>query len=133
MDPITRHHFDNIANGMEIKNPDGSTSTVRTITIGADGKEYLIPTVWDGKVLEGGEAFRRAMEYTKETGIEWPSQPEGKVGRSKLEAFDQELHKYFVPTDANKAGQILRGDYAGDWRSEAAEQPAIPNSAEGEK
>src|SRR3990167_5527741 len=39
-----------------INNPDGSISTERTITIEADGKHYLIPTIVGGKTLTADAA-----------------------------------------------------------------------------
>lgn len=49
-----------------MKNKDGSISTVRSITIEADGIHYVIPTVVDGKVVSNSEAIKH-FQSTGET------------------------------------------------------------------
>jgi hypothetical protein len=55
------HHQRELAAG-GVRNPDGSISTVRGMTVGADGRHYLIPTVWDNQILSEDEAWRRANQ-----------------------------------------------------------------------
>jgi hypothetical protein len=54
-----------------VKNPDGSTSTVRSISIEQDGKEILIPTVaQDGsRLLTDQEAIQQFQRTKKHLGI----------------------------------------------------------------
>lgn len=47
-----------------VKNPDGSISTVRTMGIGVDGRQVLIPTVVGGKVVTN----EQAIEHYRQTG-----------------------------------------------------------------
>lgn len=98
--PILNHHKNNLKNN-PVFNDDGTISTVRTIIVG-DGKyEYLIPTVWDGKILSDEDAFKRAME----SGIRWPQVPSGEEGVRALERLDEKLHES-ISTKYNKGGVV---------------------------
>jgi len=79
-----------------IENEDGTQSTVRTMTVGWDGKQYLIPTIRmiDGKVKQLGkeEAIRIARE--KGDGIPFDTV-------EKADAYSRQLSK--------RIGQARRG------------------------
>jgi hypothetical protein len=54
----------NLENRPVVRNPDGSISTERSISIGDKGQEVLIPTIIDGKAVSPEEA----MNYYRATG-----------------------------------------------------------------
>lgn len=87
--PIWQHHQKNVDEGTYVKNDDGSISTVYTTIMGDGEYEYLIPQVWDGKILSEDEAWERAMS----SGIDWPREPAGEEGVRKLEQLDEQLHE----------------------------------------
>lgn len=82
---LTRHHANAMATG-GVKNPDGTISTVRTLVVNLDGKEVIIPSVWDGQIVDDDEAVRRSMA----SGKDWPRFDTVE----EAEAADREWHRY---------------------------------------
>ena len=103
MDSILKHHYENIANGTAVQNEDGSLSTVFTIIVEIDGEETLIPTVWDGQILDREAAIERAIS----SGVSWPKAPAGPEGVEALELQDAILHKEMKPVSSEEARQKL--------------------------
>ena len=91
-DPILDHHYASLRDG-PVKNKDGSTSTVFTRQIDVNGVPTLIPSVWDGKILDEKASTKRALAWEEETGRKWPTRPT----HPELRAYDIEMHKEMGP------------------------------------
>ena len=102
MDAITRHHYENLATGKEYRHTDGSgkVSTVFTIQVDIDGIPTLIPTVWDGEIIENErEATRRAIASVKK----WPQ----RATHAELRKYDDKIHETMKDISAEEAQVIL--------------------------
>ena len=58
---IYQHHLGNLAQG-GVRQPDGRLSTFLNTTATFDGRAYVLPTVWDNKILETQAAIERARQ-----------------------------------------------------------------------
>src|SRR5262245_5195420 len=65
---IEKGHID-LTKQPEVKNPDGSISTVRSITVEMDGQHIILPTVHpDGHIMGQAEAIGRYLDTGKHLG-----------------------------------------------------------------
>lgn len=65
---ITPGNID-VSNRPIVRNPDGSVSTVRSIGVNIDGKEVLIPTVVNGRVVSNKEAIDHYIKTGEHLGV----------------------------------------------------------------
>lgn len=98
------------------KNEDGSISTVRSMSINEDGKEILIPTVINGRVVSDDEAVREYHRTGQHLGI-FPSvaaanayaqklHEDQAAGRFPPNASDEFLKKFESTNRAQTAGKV---------------------------
>jgi hypothetical protein len=99
MDPITRHHYKNLASGNEVRK-NGTVHTVFTIQVEINGKPTLIPTIWDGKIIKDQ---REATDRAIASGIQWPQRDT----HEELRKFDKQIHKNMKDISAIEAQDIL--------------------------
>lgn len=63
---LYRRHLTNLTGSGGVDNPDGTRSTLKDITVESEGKTYVIPTVYGGKVVPNDEAWKRAKTHLKD-------------------------------------------------------------------
>lgn len=109
MDPLVEHHFYNIANGKAVQNEDGSLSTVKGIIVEIDGRDTLIPSIWDGQEV----SEEVAIENAKKSGVNW-QKAFGDNAVQQLEEIEQE-----IKTFEDESGKLLISD---EWTPEEAQK-----------
>lgn len=89
----------------KVKNPDGSISTVRSISINQDGKEILIPTVsTDGRLLTDREAVAEFRRTGKHLGMFTDAASATAAAQQLHQSEAAKLDGGYLSTDPN-AGQ----------------------------
>ena len=112
INPILKHHYENIATDSAVRNEDGSLSTVKTAIVEIDGKETLIPTVWNGEILEG-DRLNEAIDNAVNSGKKWPNiDAENVKAIERLNNLDKLLHQDMKPISRKEAQEVLIDEFS---------------------
>lgn len=111
--PVVPGNID-LANRPVVKNPDGTISTVRSVSFGLDdGKEVLVPTITpDGQNMSPEQAFLQYQATGQHLGIYKNPQDSDRAAQALHEA---QAAQYDRPqqTPQGPLGSLLSGDPAG--------------------
>ena len=67
--------------------PAGSRSTLYQTTFEVEGKNYVVPTVWGGKILPPDQAFQMAQQYGLDKFPAYPSDQEAEVRYQQMHGY----------------------------------------------
>jgi hypothetical protein len=88
------HHLRNLNMG-GVRQPNGQVSTFLDTTVTFGNRTYILPTVWDNKIVSEDEAIRRA----RADGLDkWPSYPSEQAAEKRY----NQLHGYMERDTANR-------------------------------
>jgi len=77
VETLVRMSMDNAEKGKTVKGKNNQVSSISTMTVGIEGTEFLIPTIFDGKRVSKEEATQRAI-VAMFNGTVFPSGPDHK-------------------------------------------------------
>ena len=108
-----------LARRPRVKNADGSTSTVRSMSVNFDGQEVLIPTVTDdGRIADDNEAIDLYLRTGKHLGKF--DTPEAATRYAET-LHDEQAKLLEKPMENN--------EFATAWAEAEAKKPATQNAA----
>lgn len=104
---LYNHHLKNVQNNSVVWNENGSYSSVLNIGINHNGREYNIPTIYDGQVLQPEEAIRRAEE------VGWDKFP-SYSSPQEAHARYADMHKFMELDKLTRPEQPLELEFDAD-------------------
>ena len=100
---LYNRHLDNLYGSGGVTNADGSRSSLYQITTEIEGKNYVLPTVWDGKILSPEEAIDRAKQEGLETFPSYETEDEAEARYQKMHDFmEKDTERYFSITGGKR-------------------------------
>jgi hypothetical protein len=84
---LYRWHLDNLWGSGGVTGEMGNRSTLMATTVGFGGRTYLIPTVWDGKIVDEDEAVLRAKKMGLRNFPQYKSVKEAQARYSRMHDY----------------------------------------------
>lgn len=107
-----------------IQNKDGSISTERTITVEADGRHYLIPTIVGGKEVSQDQAVKLWEKGTNKAVGDYGSAAEAeRAARARTAEIGRQLQPTPIILDFNRSAAFRPSGYG-----QVAPTPTAPRS-----
>lgn len=104
---LYERHLANLNGSGKVSHPDGSISTLYQMSVGGpDGQTYNIPTVYNGKILQGDQAVHAAEQQGWHNFPAYPT-PEA------ADARYQQMHGYMDQDVGNYLQQMNQRKFSG--------------------
>lgn len=103
---LYQRHLTNLKGPGGVTNADGSRSTIRNITAEIDGRTYVVPTVYDGKIVSDDEAVTRAKAAGLQSFPSYATEAEAEKRYNAIHSF-MEKDAASLSSGANAAGVPL--------------------------
>lgn len=104
-----------------VPNPDGSVSTVRSISIGVNGKTVLIPTVVGGRVVSNDEAIQNFRQTGQHLGV-FADEPSATAYAQQL---SQQQAAQYAPSAPDSSPPVAGAPPAATPQAAAGGQPSL--------
>lgn len=103
---LYQRHLSNLKGEGGVDNPDGSRSSLKNITVESDGKTYVLPTVYDGKIVSEEDAWKRAKTHLSDFPA-YASEAEAAARYTKMHEFmDKDTANFMEARRQNPFGNL---------------------------
>ena len=92
---LYKMHLTNLTSSGGVDNPDGSRSTLYVNTFGIGDKTYVIPSVWNGKILAPDDSLAKAKSKGLDNFPSYASEDEAKQRYNTMHSYmEKDTAKY---------------------------------------
>lgn len=106
---LYQRHLGNLYGSGGVNNPDGSRSTLYNVTADIDGRSYVLPSVYDGKILHPDAAIDRAVSQGLDQFPSYASAQEADARYQRLHDFMEKDTQAYL---GRARGGGIRGHFA---------------------
>ena len=112
---LYQHHLSNLYGGGSLIRPNGDVSTVYQATVGVGGKQYNLPTIWQGQELPIEAAIQRAQQVGLDKYPSYATPQEAEARYQAMHPYMERDLQQIQGADAKQAiaNLLLQRQYAG--------------------